>query len=200
MSDRIAELDQKLSRAQDLAIEGLISKEDLRKKSASINADKEVAEQELNTNESQKRLNKLRDDRLLLLGVYGMGLMIGFEHFSPEERHLIYRKLGLKFSARPDGTIDVEGSLGTNILPTDNEILPEALTSVRERFHRGASVISLATTTTESIINLQQTLTFLSPSHRTVRRRCYLTPHDHNRGDSPPTSSVGCYRVGRRAL
>lgn len=152
LRDRIAELGQKLSRAQDLAIEGLISKEDLRKKSASINADREVAERELDTiDESQKRLNKLRDDRLLLLGVYGMGLMIGFEHFSPEERHLIYRKLGLKVSARPDGTTDIEGSLGTNILPTDNEILPETLSNVREKYHRGASVISLATTMTKPL-------------------------------------------------
>ena len=73
--------------------------------------------------------------------------MLGFKHLSPEERHVIYRKLDLKVSARLNGTTDIEGSLGTNVLPTENEILPEALTSVRKRFHRGASVISLATTT-----------------------------------------------------
>ncbi len=73
--------------------------------------------------------------------------MLGFKHLSPEERHVIYRKLALRVSARPDGATDIEGSLGTNIPPTENEIVLESLTNVRERFHREESVISLATPT-----------------------------------------------------
>ncbi len=74
--------------------------------------------------------------------------LLGFKHLSPEERHVIYKKLWLRVSARPDGAMDIEGSFGTNILPTEKEIVPESLTEDRERSHRGESVISLVTATT----------------------------------------------------
>ena len=100
--------------------------------------------------------------------------MRGFKHLSPKERHVIYRKLGVRVSARPDGATDIEGSLGTNILSTENEIVLESLTNVRERFHRGESVISLATPTLYH---------FSSTNGSELRLRAPLTGHGPRKMD-----------------
>jgi hypothetical protein len=54
LAGRVAELDKKLSRAQDLATDGPISAHDLREKASAMRADRECA---------VRKLENLKDDR-----------------------------------------------------------------------------------------------------------------------------------------
>lgn len=117
MADQIAGLDRKISRAQDLAIEGLISYDDLRERLVVMKRDKEAAAREL---EKQKEhIEELKSHRRYLLDRYAEGLAWNFRYFPPDERHRIYKKLGLTVHVGPDGTLEIEGTFDVNVLPND---------------------------------------------------------------------------------
>jgi site-specific DNA recombinase len=153
-TNRIKKLDEKLSRAQDLAIDGLISKEDLHKKTVQIELNKETAERELEAlKDEQKRLQELRWARALMLHLYTRGLMANFDHISPHERHDIYKKLKLRVRVHPEGTLEVEGSVDANMLPTDIETAKPRFVLVRnetpkngERRHKKLRLVPASST------------------------------------------------------
>jgi site-specific DNA recombinase len=122
LAGRISELDKKLSRAQDLAIEGLIGTEDLRKKAASIRAEREDAVRELGAlEEARDTIAALKRRWKNALVPFAFGLRSGLRHLSAEERHATYKRLGLKVRVAPDGATRIEGDLDANALPRDED-------------------------------------------------------------------------------
>ena len=119
-AERIASLDRKLSRAQDLAIKGLISHDDLRERLRGIRRDKEAATRELEAARNKKEhIEELKSHHRYLLDRYAEGLAWNFRYFPPDERHRIYKKLGLTVRVRPDGTLEIEGTFDVKVLPND---------------------------------------------------------------------------------
>ena len=119
--ERISALEKKISRAQDLAIEGLVSKEQLREKVEALGAEKRAAERELKVLEDRRgHLEQLEQDRRVMLNLYAQGLMGAFDHFPAEDRHEVYKKLKLRALAYRDGMLELAGSFDANVLPTGN--------------------------------------------------------------------------------
>ncbi len=105
---------------QDLAIEGLISHDDLRERLVGIRCDKEAAARELEATKNKKEhIEKLKSHRRYLLDRYADGLASDFRYFPPDERHRIYKKLGLTVRVRLDGTLEIEGTFDVNALPNE---------------------------------------------------------------------------------
>ena len=76
-AERIAGLDRKLSRAQDVAIEGLISHDDLRERLVGIRCYKEAAARELEAAKNKKKhIEKLKSHRRYLRGRSRVGLPV----------------------------------------------------------------------------------------------------------------------------
>ena len=108
------------SRAQDLAIDGLISHDDLRERLTGIRRGKEAAARELEAAKNKKEhIEELKSHRRYLFDRYADGLALNFRYFPPDERHRIYKKTGLTVRVRPDGTLEVEGRFDVNVLPNN---------------------------------------------------------------------------------
>ncbi len=110
---KIAEIDGKRARFQDMAAEGLISFEELRAKLDSVEEARQTAQRELDAlGERCERLAELERDRDTLLETYSEKASQGFEYFTPEDRHHAYKKLRLSVLVYPNGDLRVEGVLG----------------------------------------------------------------------------------------
>ncbi len=110
--ERLTELDGQRSRAQDLAIEGLLGRDELRAKLASIEDTRGVALRELKVIERwQERVAKLEADRDVLLESYAAQVPEALDDLVPEERHRVYRLLRLRIDAHVEGTLKVRGTL-----------------------------------------------------------------------------------------
>jgi hypothetical protein len=110
---KIAEIDGKRARFQDMAAEGLISFEELRAKLDALDEVRETARRELDAlGERRERLAELERDSDALLETYSEKASRGFEHFTPEDRHHAYKKLGLSVLVYPNGDLRLEGVLG----------------------------------------------------------------------------------------
>ena len=98
------------SRAQDLAIEGLIGPDELREKLARFAGTREAAEKELAALEGRReRLAELERDRDALVETYAALAPAALDALAPEERHHLYKLLRLRVVARPDGALDLSG-------------------------------------------------------------------------------------------
>jgi hypothetical protein len=109
--DRIAGTDSQRRRAQDLAIEGLLSSDELREKLAHLAEQRRTAERELETLRSRtERLANLELEAEGLLEHYGGMAREGLEAYTPEDRHDAYKALRLRIVAHPDGHVEAEGA------------------------------------------------------------------------------------------
>jgi site-specific DNA recombinase len=104
--DKIADVDRQRARAQDLAIEGLLSPDELRAKLADLEEVHRTATRELEVLSSRKEeLEELERDRDALLESYAGMVPEGFEEFEPEERRWVYKLLRLNIFADADGNL-----------------------------------------------------------------------------------------------
>jgi site-specific DNA recombinase len=102
--DKIAEAGRQRSRAQDLAIEGLIGHDELRAKLASLEETRETARRELVLLEDRReKIAELEADRDALLDHLESVAPEELDALTPEERHQVYKVLGLWVIAREDG-------------------------------------------------------------------------------------------------
>ena len=109
---RIAALDSKRSRYQDMAAEGLVSFEELGAKLRELEADRATAERELgDLNARRSRLEDLERDKETLLKDYASMVPDALDELTGEERHQVYRMLRLQVFVSPDGDLDVRGVL-----------------------------------------------------------------------------------------
>ena len=102
--DKIAEVDRQRSRAQDLAVEGLLSHDELRAKLAVLDETRETARRELDLLEGRReKLAELETGRDALLDHLESVAPEQLGALTPEERHQVYKVLGLQVIAREDG-------------------------------------------------------------------------------------------------
>ena len=109
---RIAALDAKLSRYQDMAAEGHITFDELGAKLRELEAERATAEGELEElNVRRSRLEGLERDKETLLEDYASMVPEALDELAGEERHQIYRMLRLQVHVSPSGDLDVRGVL-----------------------------------------------------------------------------------------
>ena len=111
-ADKLAEVDRKRARYQEMAAAELITFEELRIRLAELSETRETAERELdalrNRQELVAKLEKDRDD--LLNSLEGMA-PDALDALAPEERHSVYKMLRLKVVANLDGSVEIGGAL-----------------------------------------------------------------------------------------
>jgi hypothetical protein len=101
--EKIAEVDRQRSGAQDLAIEGLLGHDELRAKLAFLEETRETARRELALLEDRReRIAELEADRDALLDHLESVAPEELDALTPEERHQVYKVLGLRVIARED--------------------------------------------------------------------------------------------------
>ena len=122
--DQLADAERKRSSFQDMAAEGLITFDELRTKLAALEEAGQTARRELATIESRtERLQALKRDREALLKSYAEMMPEALGALEPEERHRVYNMLRLRTVAFPDGTLEVSGALGEEVLVCNNETI-----------------------------------------------------------------------------
>jgi hypothetical protein len=109
---RIEEFNQQRVRAQGLAIDGLLSHEELRAKLSEIEKGREIAQNELATVTSRKeRVEQLERDANALLSSYSDAVPEALATLTGEECQQVYKMLRLKVCAHADATTRVTGAL-----------------------------------------------------------------------------------------
>lgn len=110
--DRLAALDRKRSRFQDMAAEGHITFEELGAKLREMDEARETAERELAEAEGRRnQLEQLERDRDTIMEHYAGLVPEALDNLTGEECHQVYRMLRLMVYIRPDGGLDVQGVL-----------------------------------------------------------------------------------------
>jgi site-specific DNA recombinase len=109
---RIEEFNQQRARAQALAIDGLLSHEELRAKLSEIEERQEITHNELATVTSrEERVEQLERDADALLSSYCAAVPEALATLTGEERQQVYKMLRLKVCAYADATTRVTGAL-----------------------------------------------------------------------------------------
>jgi site-specific DNA recombinase len=110
--DRLASLDAKRSRLQDMAAEGHLTFQELGAKLRELEEQRATTEEELNKVRLHRaRIEDLERDRDTLLAEYAGMIPEALDELTGEERHQIYRMLRLQAYFHPDGDLDVRGVL-----------------------------------------------------------------------------------------
>jgi site-specific DNA recombinase len=110
--EKIAALDTKRSRYQDMAAEGHITFEELGAKLRELEGQRSAAEVELdNLQVRRARLEDLERDRETLLDEYAGMVPEALDELTGEERHQVYRMLRLQVFVYPNGDLEVRGVL-----------------------------------------------------------------------------------------
>jgi len=110
---RLAALDSKRSRYQDMAAEGHITFDELGAKLRELEEGRKTAERELDALKVRRtRLEDLERDKASLLNRYAEMVPEALDGLTGEERRQVYTMLRLRVWVRPDGSIEVEGVVG----------------------------------------------------------------------------------------
>jgi site-specific DNA recombinase len=110
--DKIAALDSKRSRYQDMAAEGHITFDELGAKLQELEGQRTTAEEALDNLQLRRaRLEDLERDRETLLKEYAGLVPEELDELTGEERHQVYRMLRIQVFAFPNGDLEVRGVL-----------------------------------------------------------------------------------------
>jgi site-specific DNA recombinase len=120
--DRIAEVDHKRARYQEMAANDLITFDELRARLAQLDTTRRIAERELEALQNHKeRITELEADRDALLDSL-IGIAPGaLDSLASEERHHTYKMLKLRVIVSPDQTLEVSGAFGDCFAMCDSE-------------------------------------------------------------------------------
>jgi hypothetical protein len=111
--NRLAEVDHKRTRLQDMAAEGLIDFDELRAKLVVLEEVRDTIRKKLTVLEARRdQLAELECDRDTLMERYAGMVPDALDALAPEKRHRIYKLLKLTVNLRADGTLEVSGALG----------------------------------------------------------------------------------------
>ena len=120
--DKLAEVDRKRSGYFDLAADGIIDRHDLRAKLAALEETRETAQRELESlSRRREEIEELERDRNALLDSLETVAPDVLDALAPEQRHHVYRILQLKVLTYPDGTLEVNGAFGKEIIVCNSE-------------------------------------------------------------------------------
>jgi site-specific DNA recombinase len=112
---KLSEIGRKRANFQELAAEGLMTKEELRSKLDTLALAREAAERELRlASERAERLSALESDAEHLLEAYEKRAVEALADLSPEERREVYKQLDLTVEAHPDGRLEAAWALNAS--------------------------------------------------------------------------------------
>jgi hypothetical protein len=107
---------RKRANFQELAAEGLMTKEELRSKLDTLEPAREEAERELRlAHERSERLSALEQDAQHRLETYKKWCVEALADLLPEERREVYRLLDLTVEAHPDGRLEAAWALNASV-------------------------------------------------------------------------------------
>jgi site-specific DNA recombinase len=110
---KLAEIDSRRSSFQDMAAEGLISFDELRTKLVALEETRQHARQELDVlQDRQERLQALELDKKVLLDRYAALVPKELDDLGPQDRHRVYKLLGLRVTVQPTGVLEMSGTFG----------------------------------------------------------------------------------------
>src|SRR5918994_762060 len=121
--NKLAEVGRQRSRAQDLAVQGLLDYDELRTKLANLEETRKAAARELATLEDhQESLAKLEGDKEAVLAYYSAMAPEALHSLTPEERQHLYGMLRLRAVQYPDGDVvaELDGAPGPSASPMEN--------------------------------------------------------------------------------
>jgi len=111
--DKLAEADRKRARYQEMAVDDLITFDELRARLAELDNTRRVAERELEAlRNREERIVELEADRDALLDSLAGIAPAALDSLAPEERHHVYKVLKLRVVAHPDEALEVSGAFG----------------------------------------------------------------------------------------
>jgi hypothetical protein len=114
--EKLSEIGRKRANFQELAAEGLMTKEELRSKLDTLARAREAAERELRlASERSERLSALERDAEHLLEAYEKMCLEALADLSPDERREIYQLLDLTAEAHPDGSLEAVWALNASV-------------------------------------------------------------------------------------
>ncbi len=114
--EKLSEIGRKRANFQDLAAEGLMTREELRSKLDNLELARETAERELwLVSERSERLSALERDAEDLLEVYEKRCVEALDDLSPEERREVYKLLDLTVETHPDGRLEAAWALNASV-------------------------------------------------------------------------------------
>jgi hypothetical protein len=117
--EKLSEIGRKRANFQELAAEGLMTKEELRSKLDTLALAREAAERELKlASERSERLSALESDAEHLLEAYEKRCVEALADLSPEEKREVYKLLDLTVEAHPDGRLEAAWSLNASVSKT----------------------------------------------------------------------------------
>lgn len=129
-AERLAEVDGKRARYQEMAAEDLISFEELRSKLAELEETRKTAEHELAALKGhEEHVRGLERDRDAVVGSLEAQAPEALDSLTPEERHQWYKMLRLRVDVRGDGVPEVSwagGPAGEPVCETATLSPPEA--------------------------------------------------------------------------
>ncbi len=109
-ADKLAEVERKRARFQDMTADGLIEFDELRTKLAALEETREAARKELEALEGRREeLAELERDCDAVMKHYAAMVPEYLDSLVPEERHHVYKLLKLRVGLYPDGTLEVSG-------------------------------------------------------------------------------------------
>jgi site-specific DNA recombinase len=109
--EKLAEADRQRARAQDLAVEGLLSPDELRTKLAQLAEVRDTAERELSALQNRRvKILELEADRDALLGSMARMVPESLDGLTGEERNKVYRMLRLEVTPKTEGGFGVTGA------------------------------------------------------------------------------------------
>jgi site-specific DNA recombinase len=110
-TDKLAEIDRRRRRYQEMAADDLITFDELRARLLELDRWRITAERELKALQSRKEhLDVLEQDRNVLLDNLTNIAPEALEALAPEERHQFYKMLRLKVITNLDGSLEVNGA------------------------------------------------------------------------------------------
>ena len=110
--EETSEADRKRARYQEMAAEGLIDFEELRTRLAALEDTRKTAERELRALEHRaEHLAQLERDRGRLLESYASLMPEAIDALESEERHRVYRMIGIEVYLAPDGSFELTGDV-----------------------------------------------------------------------------------------
>jgi hypothetical protein len=119
-ADKLAEVERKRARYQDMAASDLITFDELRARLLELDETRKTAEHELKTiRRHRERVAELEADRDALLASLMDTAPMALDSLTPEERRQFYKLLGLSVIAYPDCRLEVEFGGGLSVRETE---------------------------------------------------------------------------------
>jgi site-specific DNA recombinase len=118
---RIAEIDLKQERLLDLRLDGDITPEQFRARSAELKDARDAAQDQLEAAHSRlSRLKDLERGKIALVSHYATLVPKGLDVLSPAEKNQVYNMMNLRVFARPDDTLIADWGCNVSPLPLDS--------------------------------------------------------------------------------